>query len=220
MSKIKKFVNANLSEKIQLVNNFVVHKAMIIVTFLKYKLRVGKLGHGVIIYKPLRFKEIKYLYMEESSRIYKGSRIECITKWGNEKYSPIIKIGEKTSVEQFLHLTCANKIVIGKNVVISANVLITDINHSYEKIHMNAISQALEVKEVSIGDYSFIGMGSKIMPGTKIGKNCIIGANSIVVGEIPDYCVAVGTPAKIIKKYNFEKKVWEKISKKAKVIDA
>ena len=49
------------------------------------------------------------------------------------------------------------------------------------------------------------------MPGSVIGNNCIIGANTMVMGEIPDYSVAVGMPARVIKKYSFETEKWEKV---------
>lgn len=47
----------------------------------------------------------------------------------------------------------------------------------------------------------------------KCGKPCVIGANSVVTHNLPDYCVAVGIPAKIIKRYNFETQQWEKTDK-------
>ena len=51
---------------------------------------------------------------------------------------------------------------------------------------------------VSIGDYSFIGSGAIILPGTNIGRGCVIGAGSVVKGEIPDFSVVIGNPAKIV----------------------
>ena len=48
----------------------------------------------------------------------------------------------------------------------------------------------------------------------KIGKHCVIGANSVVTKDVPDYSVAAGAPCKVIKKYNFEKNEWEKVIKK------
>ena len=55
-------------------------------------------------------------------------------------------------------------------------------------------------------------MGAAIMPGTVLGKQCVVGANSVVKGTFPDYCVIVGSPAKIVKKYNQQTHIWEKIS--------
>ncbi|PSW57645.1 acyltransferase [Photobacterium leiognathi] len=62
-----------------------------------------------------------------------------------------------------------------------------------------------------MGDDSFIGYGVHINPNITIGKNCIIGARAVVTKNIPDYCVVAGNPAKIIKKYNFEKKEWIRV---------
>lgn len=53
-------------------------------------------------------------------------------------------------------------------------------------------------KATTIGRYSFIGGGSFIMPGVRIGKGCVIGVNSVITHDLPDYSIAVGSPAKII----------------------
>lgn len=182
-----------------------------ILTYIKYKKRFGKMGHKCVVEKPILTTNLRNVFLDSCIQIRKNSRIETIEQWGAQKFQPTVTIGKNTSIEQNLHLTCAQKIIIGKNVIISAYVMITDIDHSYQEINKNVLKQQLEVKTVYIGDYCFIGMGAKIMPGSKIGRNCVIGANSIVKGEIPAYSVVVGTPAKVIKKYNFETEKWEKV---------
>ena len=64
--------------------------------------------------------------------------------------------------------------------------------------------------KVRIGSGSWIGENACIL-GVIIGKQCVIGANSVVTKDIPDYSVAVGIPAKVIKKYNFETQQWERV---------
>ena len=66
-------------------------------------------------------------------------------------------------------------------------------------------------KPVHIGKDCLIGMNSVILPGTRLGNHCVVGANSTVCGDYPDYCVIAGSPAKIIKKYDFDKKSWIKL---------
>lgn len=61
---------------------------------------------------------------------------------------------------------------------------------------------------IIIDSGSWIGANSIILPGVRIGKNSVIGANSIVSSDIPDYCVAVGIPAKVIKRFDIIKKEW------------
>ena len=63
---------------------------------------------------------------------------------------------------------------------------------------------------MEIGDGSWLGTHVVIAGNVKIGKHCVIGANSVVTKDIPDYCVAAGIPAKIIKKYNFDTCTWDR----------
>jgi len=192
------------------IKEYLIHKILIVLTKIRFWNGFKKLGRGTVIYKELKFYGLKNISIGNNVMIYKFSRIETISLWNKKVFKPEIFIGDNTSIEQNFHMTCAKRIQIGTNVVILPNVLITDIDHDYAEIDKNVLSQDLLVKNVSIGDYSFIGMGAKIMPGTKLGKNSIVGANSIVKGFFPDYCVIVGTPAVIIKRYNFDLKIWQK----------
>lgn len=54
---------------------------------------------------------------------------------------------------------------------------------------------------VSVGTGSFIGIGTSVIPGIQIGKGCVVGAGAVVVKDIPDYCLAVGVPARIIRRF-------------------
>lgn len=168
-------------------------------------------GFKSIIYKPIMINGKKYIEIGKSVRFFTGARIEAIDTWGDKKYLPSIKIGNQTSFEQNVHITSAGKLEIGSNCVILPNVLITNINHNYDLPGVNVLKQSISVKEVTIGNNCFIGMGAKIFPGVHIGDNVIIGANSIVMTDIPSFSVVVGTPAKIVKKFNQKTNEWVKI---------
>lgn len=79
---------------------------------------------------------------------------------------------------------------------------ITDCDHEYRNISVPVIDQGITQKgqTVSIGHGSYIGINAVIVGNVKIGKHCVIGANSVVTHNVPDYSVAVGSPAKVIKK--------------------
>lgn len=168
-------------------------------------------GFKSLIYKPLFLYGRKYISLGKSVNLFKGARIECISSWKGQKFNPHLIIHDNTSFEQSAHISCVNKIEIGKNCTFSARTYITDCSHSYEKIDEKVLNQKLVVKDVKIGDNCFVGMDVKIFPGVTIGDNVIIGANSIVTHDIPSYSVVVGCPAKVIKKYDFEKKEWVKV---------
>lgn len=103
-------------------------------------------------------------------------------------------------------------VTIGNNVMLAQNIVISGLNHGYEDITIPPSEQKTITKPITIDDNVWIGANSVITAGVSIGKHCIIGAGSVVTKNIPDYSVAVGNPAKIIKQYNFTTKTWEKVA--------
>lgn len=104
------------------------------------------------------------------------------------------------NIGQNLHLTCAEKIIIEDNVVCSARVIITDNNHETDNCEIAVLNQGLITKPVLIKEGAFIGINSVIMPGVTIGKHAVVGANSVVTKDVPDYVTVVGAPARIIRR--------------------
>ena len=119
-----------------------------------------------------------------------------------------LSIGEGTIIGHFNHIYATGEIEIGKNVLTADKVFISDNQHEFENITNPILSQGIkQLSKIKIGDGSWIGENVCIL-GASIGKNTVIGANAVVTRDIPDYCVAVGSPAKIIKTYDFNKKKW------------
>ena len=65
---------------------------------------------------------------------------------------------------------------------------------------------------VKIGKNVWLAEGVIVMPGVTIGDGCVIGAHSVVNCNIPAACIAVGSPARVVKRYDYEKKRWMKVS--------
>lgn len=154
-----------------------------------------------------------------NARVSNNARIEGVARYNNVCFNPDIIIEDGVTIEQNLHLTCANKVVIGKNTAIAANVTITDIHHPYTDISKPIERQDIEVKEVIIGEECKIYNGAVILPGVHIGKHVSIGANSVVNKDIPDFCVVAGAPARIIKRYNPKSQRWEKTDKQGNFLE-
>jgi len=76
---------------------------------------------------------------------------------------------------------------------------------------MDFLRQGEETRQVVIGENVWLGSNVAVLLGVKIGNNSVIGAGSIVVDDIPPYSVAVGNPAKVIKRYNFDTKLWDRV---------
>lgn len=96
----------------------------------------------------------------------------------------------------------------GNKVGLGQHVFISGFNHGYQDGSRDSNEQPLVKKEVIIDDDSHIGANCVIVAGVHIGKRCQIGAGSVVTKDIPDYSVAVGNPAIIIKRYDLKKRVW------------
>ncbi len=112
-----------------------------------------------------------------------------------------VRIGRGPEIGERCRISIANSLEIGEKVLLSPNVYITDCDHEYRNIDVPVIEQGIVQKgqAVSIGDGSYIGINTVIVGNVKIGKHCVIGANSVVTKDVPDYSVAVGIPARVIK---------------------
>lgn len=128
-------------------------------------------------------------------------RFAVLTAWDtydNRKYNPTVTIGDNCRFGDFLHLTCINKINIGKNVLTGRWVTITDNSHGdthYYSLQIPPIDrQLVSPGEVNIGNNVWIGDKVTVLPGVTIGEGCVIGANSVVAKDIPPHSIAYGGP--------------------------
>lgn len=113
----------------------------------------------------------------------------------------IVTIGDRCLIGKGSAIVGHFSIVIGDDVWTGHNVYITDQNHGYEDLDLPISKQTMPERPVVIGDGSWLGYGAVVLPGANIGRHVAVGANSVVTGELPDFCVAVGAPARPIRRY-------------------
>lgn len=172
--------------------------------------RFASCGAKTLVNNPIKI-DYKYINLGSGVYIWQNCRIEAVTSYAGQNYLPVIVIGSNVCIQPNLHLTCGGIIEIGNNTAIAANVTITDIDHQYTNINLPVDKQPVTISSIKIGDDCQIYNNTVILPGTNLGKHCVVGANSVVSGCFEDFTVIVGAPAKVIKKYNFETKIWEKV---------
>ncbi len=136
-----------------------------------------------------------------------GSVIDDDQYWHD---NPSIEIGDRTSFGRFSMITATNKVRVGKAVIMADRVFISDCNHRFENPELPIMYQGLTRGDATeIGDHSWVGAGAVIV-GCRVGRHCVVGANAVVLHDVPDYSVVVGSPAKVVKRYNNINNKWEK----------
>lgn len=180
------------------------------ITFIFNKRIYRYFGRNSLIYKPQKITNKNRICIGNNVFFDKDLRMEAICIKDKQLFSPKLIIEDYVHAEQRCQIFCANYLRIGKNTVLSSDIFITDVVHSYNDIYTNVLRQDLISGETIIGEFCFIGTGVKIIKPVKIGNHVIVGANSVITNDIPPYCVVAGNPGKIIKTYNFKTKKWEK----------
>jgi acetyltransferase-like isoleucine patch superfamily enzyme len=134
----------------------------------------------------------------------KQNRIECITKYKNQTFNPILTVGNNVSFGDRCHIGCCNSIQIGDNCLIGSNVLIEDHSHGDYRNGSFALIKAEQnlfskPNGIIIGKNVWIGDNVCILSGVNIGDNSVIGAGSVVTHDVESNSVCAGVPAKKIR---------------------
>ncbi|CDB88729.1 putative lipopolysaccharide biosynthesis O-acetyl transferase WbbJ [Clostridium sp. CAG:253] len=172
-----------------------------------YTKRFKKFGNNSVLYKPLIIRAHSDISIGDNTTILNGVRMQVYNDLTRRDSK--LEIGNDCYIGYNNTFLAGGDIIIEDGVLMASNILISSENHSVnpedDKYYMD---QKLECESVVVGEGSWLGENCKILPGVKIGKKCVIGAGSIVTKSIPDYCIAVGSPAKIIKKYDVNQHKW------------
>lgn len=134
-----------------------------------------------------------------------------------------IEFGHGVQINDFVHIGALTKVRIGNDVLIASRVFISDHNHGIYGTDPQTASSPMEtpssrfppVRPVEIGDRAWIGENVCILSGVTIGSGSVIGAGSVVSSDIPANCIAVGVPARVIRRFDFEKQIWARIANAA-----
>ena len=172
-----------------------------------YKMVLGKIGSGSKLISPM-LSGSKRIFIGKKVYVRKNTWLAAEPVTGDQQCRLVI--GDGTYVGNFCHFYSSSLIEIGEKVLFADKVYVSDNLHSYNNIHLPVIEQPIrQLSPVTIGSGAWIGENVCII-GCTIGRNAVIGANAVVTTNIPDYCVAVGAPAKIIKRFDMVTNEWKK----------
>lgn len=179
-----------------------------IITAIKVKANNLNSGGANYIGLDVKFVNRGIISLGDSVIIRPSTRVYA----GNSK--SLVSFGNGTEIGEHSTISSNNRIVFGNDVLTGPHIFVADHNHAYENPLLPISKQGVKCNttdEVMIGDGSWLGTNVVVVGDVHIGKHCVIGANSVVTKDIPDYSVAAGIPAKVIKRYDFEKEEWVRV---------
>jgi len=163
--------------------------------------RFGAFGSGsVICFPPTALFNEQYIRIGEGTMFGPHVTLSAGMVPGQEMVSDtVISVGDRCLIGKGSGIVGHMRITIGDDVWTGHHVYITDQNHGYSDLSLPISRQVMAEEPVSIGDGSWLGHGTVVLPGASIGRHVVVGANSVVTGELPDNCVAAGVPARVIR---------------------
>ena len=165
---------------------------------------------------PFRVRGKQYIKIVKGFTTGFNCRIDALNI-NNLKEKYLLEIGENVEINDDVHIGATEKIIIGDDVLIASKVYISDHNHGNYKGEEQDSPMSIPKKRkiysspIKIERNVWIGEFVSILQGVTVGEGSIIGTMSVVTKDIPPYTIAVGSPAKPIKKYNFKTKKWDTI---------
>jgi len=170
-----------------------------------------------IIRFPFEIRNRRYIDLGSGLTTGRGCRLEALPQNGNPH--TCIQLGKNVQLNDYVHIGAIQQITIGDDVLIASKVFITDHNHgsfdercTKEEMLTAPISRPLHAQAVHIGNRCWLGEQAVILPGVSLGEGCVVGASAVVTKSFPPYSLLIGNPARLYKRFNFDKGKWEVVS--------
>ncbi len=159
-----------------------------------------RIGSHTVLLPPIRLAGEQHIDIGRNVFIGPNSWFQVIES-NLEREGPVITIGDETSIVGSCTVTAVQCVVVERGVLMARNVYISDHTHEYGLHDVAIKDQGLaKVAPVCIREGAWLGQNVVICPGVTIGRNAVVGANSVVREDVPDFSVAAGSPAKIIRR--------------------
>lgn len=161
-----------------------------------------KIGHATIVRRNSRLDIVPF----NEFIIGSNSIIEDFSTINNSV--GFVKIGNQTIVG--LGNTIIGPVIIGNQVMLAQNIVVSGLNHSYQDVTVASRNQPCKTSLIIIEDEVWIGANSVITAGVIIGRHSVVAAGSVVTKDVEPYTIVGGNPAKMIKKFDFDQNSWVK----------
>lgn len=169
-------------------------------------------GQGVYIFPGADVSGMRSIEIGDGVIVLDNTILQVHQGHGDHN-NQTLRIGSGSSIGRRNHIFALNRIEIGANVITASNVYISDCTHGFSDPATPIMHQpVLPLRPVVIGEGTWIGQNACIV-GCSVGRNCVIGAGAVVLDDVPDFSVAVGSPARVVKRFNSTTGDWERVHK-------
>jgi carbonic anhydrase/acetyltransferase-like protein (isoleucine patch superfamily) len=154
-------------------------------------------GEDAIVHRPGTVFGAQQIAIGNHSLILAGCYLSVETPaW--ERPAPVLRIGDRVGIRPYCMISASESITIEDDVIIGAFSSLIDSDHTFAEGRPNVMHNSVISAPIRIGRGSWLAERVAVLRGASIGRCCIVGANSVVRGELPDYSIAVGSPAKVV----------------------
>ena len=180
-----------------------------------YPLLIGKVGRGVtfgqnvVLRHPHKIEIGDNVIIDDNVVLDAKGQDNKGIKIGNDAFigrntifnckNGNIELGDKANIGFNSQIFSANFVKFGKNALVAAYSYFVGGTHKFDSLDKSPLEQGRQAEGITIGDNIWVGAGVKVLDGVTIGRDCVIGTGAVVNSDIPDYSIAVGLPAKVIK---------------------
>jgi acetyltransferase-like isoleucine patch superfamily enzyme len=162
-----------------------------------WRRRFHHFGDGAIVHKPAWIFGPQQMSIGAHSLVLQGTWLSVESQAWDSR-APTLSIGKRVGIRPYCMISAADRIEIEDDVIIAAYTSIIDSDHTFALGRPNVMHNPLATEPIRIGRGTWIAERVAVLRGADIGRCCIIGANSVVKGSIPDYSIAVGAPARVV----------------------
>lgn len=174
----------------------------------RWRSKMARFGAGSYIEGPSWVLNPQAIEIGDRVGIWHHARVDAICSVGTKGVTRL-KIGDGTMIQPYVHIGAAHHITLGRHVMIASNVYITDHDHDLsDPMDPASTNSRLDTAPVCIGDYTWLGEKAMVLKGVTIGERSVIGAGSVVTRDIPPMSIAVGSPARVVRRYDIVQKKW------------